>query len=569
MNTPNDNENRSANDQSIDGSSQAQIQSLHQDDWISFPVMPQDPEESDKQQWRDYAADLRMRSDAALYYFLSATYIDWAMNGGLQSDPYYKARLQAMKLSVGNSKKLFAHAVVVTGRIDIKLGSEQDRKSSINTLQETATALEELDKIIVKRKVKVSYHKDCLRRIADIIKDEGGRSKLAAKARAHAKAGTQRNVMPLDTSKAKAVAAKKADDYFAAYGDLVVAMSKDGALTPLENVSFDVRALAVAKASAIPSSPRATGLWELSRMAEAIALESTGKTVQMGDDPKDRDTEKRKTNPHILMRPTGEVVISPISTPSGVLIDCALKTSLLDHLPTATIVLTPNVHRELKRNLDTPIQRCVINIEEKAPAPSTKDVFCTYHLTSQAAEKPEHQPGGNGLSFSWKFASYSGTDDNYLLDLRGGLKWQDHAKLPLAGPNGFLSAIAAMAHQLKQAAQKKHPVRCEVSDHKFNINVDSGTNLPCDAENTIATKFFVNAKDMQGVLAALADLSVGGEHLTLSLDDKKALVRLTFETATGRYQVYIPQCDSRGTRTTDGYERLSIKAPALGTEAAD
>jgi hypothetical protein len=331
-------------------------------------------------------------------------------------------------------------------------------------------------------------------------------------------------------------------------------------------IVLDIGAVMRAMAEGDIEEGKAQALHELQLATVAIAREPTDKVVVHGTDPKDKKAEKRKTEPHIVYCPEGRFVISGHLAPAGNVVEITELENVFVAAPDFHVMLPPEAHKSLGRNLEKSDQRNVIEIVEEAPAKGAKSIYGTMKLRSDAARLARYQTGGEGVSISWRYPTYGGSAEDTIPDVRGDRAWGKLNTFTMQGDTGFQNAIVGGRSRLDHDANKRRSVAISLDDGVFTVATKNGS-ISCAGVKGlpfgVASKMFVTAADLRGLLALLD--AVKSDRLELALDKEGAAVKWSFGSLRAEYYVTMPCAGETGTRLGAAFKPLQVVTP---TEAA-
>lgn len=536
------------------------------------PTFGDTPTEIEKQQWRVSAsrdaAALLLDADKARIRMTAMALVDFQLNGGRDGNAYFDDRLAELSLKAGGEKVMMRAAIVASG---LNREDPVDGTKSAKILDAMATEMEGLERLVGEDAgFTYSYTEACVNALIEkVLKTTGGLRALANVVRVENAADNERKPIALDPVKVGEMKIARAQDRLASSTSNVFELVTHdlSGMSQRTGIFLDIEAVMRAMAEGDIEEGKAQALHELQLATIAIAREPTDKVVVHGTDPKDKRVEKRKTEPHIVYCPEGRFVISGHLASAGNVVEISDLEDVFAIVPDFHVMLPPEAHKSLGRNLEKSDQRNVIEIVEEAPAKGTKSIYRTMRLRSDAARLARYRRGGEGVSISWRYPTYGSTDaEDTVPDIRGDRKWSAPSSFTMSGDAGFENAIVGGRSRLDHDAHKRRSVAISLDDGVFTVITKNGS-ISCAGVSGkpfgVAQKMFVAAADLRGLLALLDAVKADG--LELSLDREGAAVKWSFGSFRAQYHVTMPCAGETGTRLGAAFKPLQVVTP---TEAA-
>jgi hypothetical protein len=532
---------------------------------LAAPNFGENASEVQKNEWRKSAsidtAALLLDGDLALMRLIAMALIDYQRSGGEASAPYFDDRLKELGLESAGDKVMMRAATVASGldRRDRKTGEKAGK-----LLDSIATSMEGLA-IVVGRATDFSYSytQDCVGRLISIILEtKGGIRALANIARNEVIAVKESGVVALDRALVADIVKAKVQERFRAAGANTFSLARtdsDGKLIPVPGVLLDLDAVTRAMTGTDVLEGRAQALYELQFATKAIAREPTDKVKVIGSDLRDKRTEKRHTEPHIVACPGGEIIVSAHFAEASNVIRISGLSGVFDEQPKVHVMLPPEVHNKLGRNLAKADQRNAVTITEEPPAAGTSLAYRTLKMRSGAALNPRYGPDGEGLSFSWRFPTYgrNGPEDA-VPTMRPDRQWSPERTIILSDEDGLMNRIVASRSRLDRSASQRKPVELSLGAGKLMVRISKDSSLSCRADGA-ELQVRVSAADLRGLLVLLEELRP--TDLALAIDSGRAALRWTFRSSRAAYELFMPCTGESGTRLKAAFAPLELVTP--------
>lgn len=529
----------------------------------NMPTAEATLDEAGKDGWREQTREgigtVMVNRDKVLIRVVVRASIDYMRNGGAGSSSYFEPRLKAIGLRTSGSKITMAAATLATrlDRLDPK-----DGKDAGKLLDAIASGMEGLV-IAAGSGFPWAYSDDCVAKLTTKVDEIGGLRKLADLARNENIDDNPRGVIRLDGKKVRDIVQGRIADLLGniSASSFALAVVKDGKTAAVPNVSLDVQDVTAALAHRDIGEGRAQVLYELTLATIAITLDDTGLVKAHDDDPKDKKSPKRQTEPHIIFRPDRSVIVSAhLAAGASNMVRITDIASPFDEWPSYDVMLPPQVHRKLRLNLDKPAQRNAVEITEEAPEPGRALIDRTWHVRSEAALHPKYQHGGRGLLFSPRIPTYGrqGEPRDTVHVVRDDRQFDEVAQfLCDLAPTGFLMGVIAAHERIKRAASTRKAVSLSMRDGLFGATISKENVLVAKAEGAMEA-VHVSAADFRNLLLLLEALKPG--EVSLALDEQKAALRWRFRSSRAHYELFMPAATSAGTRLASAFKPISIVA---------
>lgn len=520
-------------------------------------------DEAGKDGWREQTREgigtVMVNRDKVLIRVVVRASIDYMRNGGAGSNGYFEPRLKAIGLRISGSKITMAAATLATrlDRLHPKEGKEAGK-----LLDTIASGMEGLV-IAVGSGFPWAYSDECVATLTAKVDEIGGLRKLADLARNENIDDNPRGVIRLDGKKVRDIVQGRIADLL---GDIsassfALAVVKDDGTATVPNVSLGVEDVTAALANRDIGEGRAQVLHELALATVAITLDDTGLGKVRDDDPKDKKSPKRQTEPHIVFRPDHSVIVSAhLAAGASNMVRITGMASPFDSWPPYDVMLPPQVYRKLRLNLDKPAQRNAVEITEEAPEPGRTLSDRTWHIRSEAALHPNYQLGGRGLLFSPRIPTYGRQNEprDTVHVVRDDRHFDEVAQFVCdLAPTSFLMSIIAAHERIKRAASTRKAISLSMKDGWFGVTISKENMLVAKAEGDIEA-VHVSAADFRNLLVLLEALKPG--EVSLALDEQKAALRWRFRSSRAHYELFMPATTSAGTRLATAFEPISLVA---------
>lgn len=520
-------------------------------------------DESGKDGWREETREgirtVMVNRDKVLIRVVVRASIDYMQNGGAKSQDYFEPRLKAVGLRTSGNKITMPAATLATrlDRLDPKEGSEAGK-----LLDAIASGMEGLV-IAVGSDFPWAYSDQCIAALTAKVDEVGGLRKLADLARNENIDENPRGVIRLDSKKVRDIVQGRIANLL---GDIstssfALAVVKDGETATVPNISLDMESVTAALANQDIGEGRAQVLHELTLTTVAITLDDTGLVKRRDDDPKDKKSPKRQTEPHIVFRPDRSVIVAAhLANGASNMVRITDMPSPFDSWPDYDVILPPQVHRKLALNLSKTSQRNAVIITEEAPEADRTLAERTWHIRSEAALHPNYQLGGRGLLFSPRIPTYGrlGEPRDTVHVIR-----EDRAFVEVTqfvcdfAPTSFLTGIIAGNERLKRAASTGKALPLSIKNGWFSVTISKENVLVAKADGTMDS-IHVSAADFRHMLLLLEALKPS--VIELSLDDQKAALRWRFRSSRAAYELFMPAATAAGTRLATAFRPISIVA---------
>lgn len=530
-----------------------------------LPATAQIFDETAKERWRERSREdigsLTINHDKILTRIIAMAAIDFMLNGAEESRDYYDARLKPLGLRSSGDKVAMRAATLATrlDRQDLDNG-----KAAGKQLDAIASGIEGLV-IAAGDEVVWAYTNECIDILTALVAEVGGIRKLADLARNDNIDDNPRGVIRLDAKRAAALSEQRIID---AIGDLTAAQfaiavqGDDGGLTAVPDLSLDSSELIAVMSGKDFGESRVRALHELTQATIAISVEDTGLAKVHDQDPKDRKTGKRQTEPHIVFCPDGSVVIAAHLAPqAGNMLRITDLPHVIDVWPSHHVMLPPQVHRKLALNVAKPSQRNAIAVSEEDAEAGTALVYRTWRVRSEAALHPRYQMAGQGLKFSLRLPTYGTKGDprDTVHVIR-----EDHAFEPVTtfsldpAPTGFRNGVLASHERIKRNASLKKALLLSIRAGTFTVVIGKGNALATAASGTMPD-IHVAAADFRNFLLLLEALKP--TEVALAIDSQKAALRWTFRSSRAGYELFMPATTATGTRSATAFQPIAIIPP--------
>lgn len=524
-------------------------------------------DETAKDGWREQTREgigtVMVNSDKVLIRVVVMTAIDYMQNGGPKSADYFDSRLKAIGLRTSGNKIAMPAATLATrlDRLDPK-----DGKVAGKLLDTIASGIEGLV-IAVGPDFLWVYNDECVVTLTAKVNQIGGLRKLADLARNETIDDNPRGVIRLDSKKVRDIVQGR---IAALLGDISsssfeLAVVKDGETTTVPNVSLNVEDVAVALANRDIGEGRAQVLHELTLATSAITLEDTGLVKFRDDDPKDKRTAKRQTEPHIVFRADRSVIVSAhLSNGASNVVRITDMPSPFEGWPDYDVMLPPQVHRKLALNLAKATQRNAVEVTEEASEPGRILAERTWHVRSEAALHPNYQLGGPGLLFSPRMPTYGQQGDprDTVHVIRDDLTFAEVTRFVCdLAPTSFLTSVIAAHERLKRAASMRNAVQLSIGAGWFGVTISRENVLIAKADGAM-NPIHVSAADIRNMLLLLEALKPSA--VNLSLDAERTALCWQFRSSRAAYELFMPAATAAGSRLATAFRPISITArPAV------
>lgn len=482
------------------------------------------------------------RTDASMQRAICALTLERILSP--EKDWAEEAKKRGADTGKVKSKHKAASSVYATFVVDVEKGTPEDLQNLARNAERWSLAVEGLENKIKalspNEQRKFTLDDNGIDHAVGYLDENGGINAVAAAQRA------ENRQTPAEREHQIALNAAKADEYLVEAGkqemldhaegvkdgeatiSLALVIEVGGKKVLLSaNAGLADAVLAQALKAQAPVDPLVDTVGEILQVGAMIEELETDTPTDNLDDPKASDTEKRLASRHIVFKPDGSMLVSPILNPDGPVVLVQTKQPILKDWPKMPCHLQAQSRRTIEANIASPDRRKLFAASIVDPGKTqghARIVFAT-----SVAEKPE----SGKTSVSVLVEPLRSQQGNYPLDV---LHANFSPKQEFPVNRDGLQLLMDFASGIKSPGANSVTVEMTGAEAKFTFGRKSKVVAAATPTKGLVK---VMARHLRSALTTIADLPLAENSVTFATDGDGA-VRIGFRTARADYAVFIP-----------------------------